>query len=244
METFDERIHISWLGSESRLRWRFKNGPTRHPLARVVSFYTLDDLYTDHADRLVASLEAADVPYSVFGIDRPFGEAGKWESVCAIKSRFMEWACGAHGCDCLAWIDADAEVVSPGRFNQVVQGFILSRKAIGVYRPDKDILPGDESPPLRRYPGLNSRLLSGTLLWNPGQANLFALPTKWAKRQKQSGAAYDQETLYDTIQFAGCPVFDLPAGMVCIPDLMPGCEPIVLQHQASRQSKSRFGSYT
>lgn len=75
-----------------------------HPY-RVVSFFTVDNEYADHAARLRATLEN-------FGIDhvlQPVEGSGRWELNCAYKARFIyeQWLLSDRP---IVWLDADATV--------------------------------------------------------------------------------------------------------------------------------------
>jgi SAM-dependent methyltransferase len=77
---------------------------SQHPF-KIVSFFTEDNEYAEHAERLKASLEALNLPHEIVA----FRSDPAWELTCAKKARFVrdQW----HASDVpIVWLDADATV--------------------------------------------------------------------------------------------------------------------------------------
>ncbi len=195
------------------------------PSPIVVSFHTRDPHYTALAAAMAASVVRAGLSLAVAAVTVPDGES--WAGVCALKA--------GHVADCLRrfdkpvmWLDADAEIV--GDVSKIP--WLLGDADLAVYAPG---LP--EAP--SRFPRVNSNLLSGTMIWaQTERAHLLA--SAW--RANADRTRYDQETLFDLIQHRAVrdlKVAQLDPRYVCVPDLMPGVEPVVLHRQASRTQTAR-----
>jgi len=93
-----------------------------HPFL-VVSYFTEDNEYADHASKLRASLEKWRVPYSL----TPIKTSGVWEYDCSQKARFMRDA-WENSTVPIVWLDADATVEAyPALFAEIDADFAIHK---------------------------------------------------------------------------------------------------------------------
>ena len=78
--------------------------------AIVCSFYTGDDYYKSHADRLKANLESLGIPYELREIAKKPGD--DWADICRKKVGFIAEVCAANPEKKVFWIDVDCEIFS------------------------------------------------------------------------------------------------------------------------------------
>jgi len=78
--------------------------PTKKPF-KVVSFYTSDNEYAEHARRLRMSLNRFGIAHEIVEIE----SLGSWEMNCAHKSNFLRDMWNASNVP-IVWIDADATI--------------------------------------------------------------------------------------------------------------------------------------
>lgn len=200
-------------------------------LPLIVSFHTLDPIYTAAADRLRASLIRFNLPH-VIAATPP---AKSWHEGCAAKAEFI-LECFRTWRRSVLWVDADAEFVDNPR---PLLGYENFRGVDFAAYMNKD--SGG-----RAFPLVNSNLCSGTLYFAKSDAAALLLNNWMFACHKRGAEVYDQELLYELViaqRMAGDRDRRLAAGnldpsLCCVPDLMPGVVPIILQHQASR-SQSR-----
>ncbi|MCG7402260.1 MULTISPECIES: class I SAM-dependent methyltransferase [Caballeronia] len=74
---------------------------------KIVSFYTVDTQYEEHAMRLKETLERHTLSYHL----EPVETMGSWADNCAYKARFILKMWQAYDCP-IVWLDADATVES------------------------------------------------------------------------------------------------------------------------------------
>ena len=90
---------------------------------RIVSFYTADNEYREHAERLRASLDRFGLAYELTPID----SRGAWEFNCAFKARYIrdQWSRSDVP---VVWIDADATVeMNPILLNSFQADFAIHK---------------------------------------------------------------------------------------------------------------------
>ena len=78
--------------------------------AIVCSFYTGDDYYKSHADRLKTNLESLGIPYELREIAKKPGD--DWADICRKKVGFIAEVCAANPEKKVFWIDVDCEIFS------------------------------------------------------------------------------------------------------------------------------------
>ena len=95
--------------------------------AIVCSFYTSDDYYKSHGDRLKANLESLGIPYELREIAKQPGD--DWADICRKKVGFIAEVCAANPDKKVFWTDVDCELFS-------IPDFILNSTAdiIGFQR--------------------------------------------------------------------------------------------------------------
>lgn len=198
----------------------------------VVSYHTPDPYYTMHAARLRESLRVRRVQHVIACLE-PIGQT--WSLRCQAKASFIRSMCCAFPNRPVVWIDADAELVKSK------DEFMAALPSLGV--ADVAAYRNSSTHGGRNFPLVNSTLMSGTLVF------LYCLRggvlDAWVELTRSASPdEYDQELLARAINthtgaFPKCAPLD--PRLVCVPDLMPGVDPIVLHHQASRDPRSGKG---
>lgn len=90
---------------------------------KIISFYTSNNEYAEHAARLVETLDRFGLESNVVPVDL----SGSWELNCATKARFVqrEWESSDVP---IVWLDADATVEEyPQLFEEIVADFAIHR---------------------------------------------------------------------------------------------------------------------
>lgn len=213
----------------------------------VISFFTPS--YKPYAERLEKSLREVEPDRLVYIC--PVPSQGDWVSNCAYKPEFIRREIRELCIDLtypgVIWLDADAEVKGPlGHLDALVRDGV----DFAAMFPVKD-----------QYPRVNSRLLSGTMVFS---RNAIGLVNDWLTVQNRFHTSLDQDTLLATLchwdrsvsmrkqlqtlsprqypleinlgltSTGQLHIHDMLPEFVCIPDLMPNVSPIVVHHQASR----------
>lgn len=191
----------------------------------VFTFYTPE--YASFARRLSDSLVKHDTRFAAYPQEL---QGLTWRQRCAFKARFCRIVRDSYKGQ-LLWIDADAEVCGS---LEALSAFSEEQCDIVVHRPDR-----------AKYPLINSRLMSGTILMNDTGGCRIAL-SAWEAAAAASGhIKYDQEILEDVLQSLGSRVRvgQLPAKYIAV-DLMPDIFPTatIKHHQASRTLKDKIDS--
>lgn len=173
------------------------------------SFYT--DAYRDHAEGLIASLEAFGLEHDV----RHLPSGGNWLTNVNHKAVFLLSMMARHPDRPIVWLDADARV----------------RQAPKLF----DTLSCDFACHYRH----GVELLSGTMYFAPTAAAVQLLQA-WHFKCAKHPERWDQVSLQDTIADMGdaLRVERLPATYTCVFD-DPKMGPPVIEHlQASRQLRT------
>ncbi|MBX3583661.1 MAG: class I SAM-dependent methyltransferase [Rhizobiaceae bacterium] len=178
---------------------------------KVVSFYTEDNEYKDHAARLQTSLERFGLPYSLSSKK----SKGTWEFNCAYKAQFMreQWEQSDVP---IVWLDADATVVAdPVLFRSIDADF-------GIHK----------------WEGME--FASGTLYFGKSPL-AKRLIDQWAIRCEADPATYDQVHLHsawcDINSIAPLKTIWLPRTYLDIFDKPVESGAVIRHWQASRSSK-------
>ncbi|MBU3078665.1 class I SAM-dependent methyltransferase [Sphingomonas quercus] len=190
-----------------------------HPF-KIVSFYTANNEYAEHAARLRATLDQFGLDYVLHPIDA----TARWEHVCAYKAEFIlaQWEASDHP---IVWIDADATVEAlPELFSALAADVALHKWTWNHAEHDR-----------------GWEFCSGTLYF--GKTELARdLLKQWVLRCKADPLTWDQVHLSS----AWCDVSSvkplktswLPRSYLHI-DGAPGAEPAVIRHwQASRAARA------
>lgn len=200
----------------------------------VVSWWS-GPAYRKHVERLVGSLENRNVEWLI--LTSPLDPRG-WEANCNRKPRAIQFATRLLKRPVL-WLDADASAsrsVHGTELAIAISNLIPTATDLVVMRP-KLQHPG-------RWPLVNSTLMSGTMGFGYTVGADFLL-RRWIDECEKNPGVYDQETLAAVLEsdpvFQSLVVKALDPRLICVPDLMPDVkDPIVIHHQASRESECRY----
>jgi hypothetical protein len=178
----------------------------------VCSYHTDDDIYTEEAARLRASLERFGLPHHIRSI--PKG-ALRWKDACRLKAAFIAEMLALHQRDVL-WLDADAAVLAhPALF---------------------DAFTGDLGVRLRP-PG---ELLSATVYIKNSERGRF-LVREWVRFTDENPKWNDQPALQQVVTTHGPQgIVSLPESYAHKFPL-PGSNAVIGQYQASRKVRNRAG---
>jgi len=80
----------------------------------VCSFYTEDEYYSAHAEKLIENLERLGVHYEVSIMEKQSGE--DWADICRKKVGFLASICAKHPDKKVFWIDVDCELLEIPEF--------------------------------------------------------------------------------------------------------------------------------
>lgn len=191
---------------------RLRTGASGDHRFKVVSFFTEDNEYAEHAARLRETLDRWQVPYEI----APVRSAGVWEADCARKAKFIRDAWNASDIP-LVWLDADATVEAfPKLFNTIDADFAV-----------------------HRWNGW--QFGSGTLYFGKSPA-AGALLDQWVLRCEADPITWDQTHLQsawcDTAATQRLRTYWLPRSYLQIFDAAQEGEPVIKHWQASRRPKT------
>jgi SAM-dependent methyltransferase len=183
---------------------------------RIVTFYTEDNGYAEHASRLKATLDAFGLDYTL----APIQSTGSWERNCAFKAEFIyeQWKASDVP---IVWLDADASVEAfPALFGQI-------RADVALHKWTWDHA--------RHETGWE--FCSGTLYFGKSERTELLLQ-QWILRCNCDPLTWDQVHLSsawcDVSSFMPLETVWLPRAYLQI-DGAPALEPTVIRHgQASR----------
>ncbi|MEA2992857.1 MAG: hypothetical protein QOD40_1777 [Alphaproteobacteria bacterium] len=181
------------------------------PSFKVVCFYTEDNEYKDHVERLRASLLKFNVPHEIHGI----ASQGIWELNCAYKAQYIreQWNRAETP---VVWLDADATVEQEPVLFQSIDADFAAHKSHG------------------------HQLGSGTLYFGKTPA-AKALLDQWVLRCEADPFTYDQTHLHsawcDVSATQPLRTFWLPRSYLQIFDLPQEEPPVIMHWQASRKPK-------
>lgn len=193
------------------MKWLKPTPAPRKPFC-VVSYFTEDNEYAEHARRLRGTLERFAIPHEL----QPVRSAGAWEHDCARKARFIR-ECWEKSDVPTVWIDADATVeAEPTLFGEIDADFAV-----------------------HKWDGW--QFGSGTLYFGKTEA-AKALLDQWVVRCDADPATWDQVHLQSAwCDISACRTlrtYWLPRSYLQIFD-SASHEPAVIKHwQASRKPKT------
>ncbi len=182
----------------------------------VVAYHTTDPMYSEHAVRLLTSMQAHALPYRVASLP-PFKN---WTEAIAYKPVFIETMLHQHPDKDILYVDADAAFKSwPTLFEDYPHD-------IGVFlRPDRE-------------------LQSATIYVKNNPKGQFIV-NRWVEEQYKRPKTWDQKTLQSVIDVYrdNISLGALPRSYCCKFDepLKPEEGPLVIeQYQASRKVVKRL----
>lgn len=174
----------------------------------IVSYYT--PAYEEEAKGLIASLDARGLKHEVV----PRESQGSWAKNCGMKPAFLRERLKHRSS--VWWLDADARVVADAPLFREME--VGSQVDVGLHH---------------RQPG--NELLSGTIFLRQS-FNTSKLLDAWEAKCKEHPGEWDQRCLAVVLWTIPELVFcELPASYCCIPEFMPGVQPVVTHGQASRR---------
>lgn len=179
---------------------------------RVIAFYTQKTPYEAEVQNLVKSCEALNISIDTQG----YPNRGAWVHNCAIKPEFIHAMLNKYPGERLLYLDADAVVRQLPTLIDTIDADVAAH-----------IMKG-------------GTLLSGTVLF-VSKPNVIELVENWIREQKFRPAAWDQQTLHETIvnhgPRLGIKFAELPAPYTKIFD-KPWGEPVIEHMQKSREYRS------
>ena len=178
----------------------------------VIAYYTDDNIYRSHAQRLRCSCTGYGIPADIVCID----SLGNWDKNTHYKPTFIRKMMDKHPDKAIAYTDADSEFVAyPHLFKQLncpIAAHLLDHSKYGRRK---------------RAP----ELLSGTLFFNNSQQSKDIV-AEWVRMCAQQPKQWDQKVLAEVV---GDDFYNLPAGYCQIFDYMKDMpDPVVRHYQASR----------
>lgn len=180
-----------------------------------VSFYTDDEVYSKHVQRLTDSLQKFNLQYDVLQVEKH----GDWISMVNYKPTFCKQMLEKYKSP-IVWVDADAEIVEePVLFDVLI-----------------DVSSVDLAVCYRERPKRGKELLTGTL-YLAYNDKIRALLDTWENmcRSRQ----VDQVCLQNALMLhTDVTVFELPFGYTKIFDAtdMDDGHSMIVHHQASREA--------
>lgn len=165
--------------------------------------------------------------------------AGSWERNCSMKAGYIRRKYRdrhgpglPHGDKALLWVDVDARIV----------GDLTPLDNLSHLYDVCVLQPTDDDR--RRWPLVNSRTLSGTILLAPSRPAVLEMLDDWCVESARRPDELDQDVLGEVLRRRAktLMVGYLPPEFCCIPDLMPDvANPAITHHQASRRMRGMDG---
>jgi SAM-dependent methyltransferase len=178
----------------------------------VVSFFTADNEYRDHAETLRRTLERFAIAHTLV----PVEGRGAWELDCAYKARFIREQWEQRDVP-IIWLDADATVESAPELFSTIRADFAAHKWQGC------------------------KLGSGTLYFGRS-TYAKALLDQWVARCEADPITWDQNSLHsawvDIAASAPLETVWLPRPYLHIFDAEHGEPPVIAHWQASRRVKA------
>jgi len=185
---------------------------------KVVAYFTNDDIYGPCAVRLIESLDNFGMQYDVVEIDN----FGSWQANTQFKSKFLKAKLLENPGLPIVYLDIDSEVVrNPTLFSQI-------ETDIAVYYMDHHLYKKERK---------KNELISSVVYFGNTEGSM-TIVEKWIQKCKVDPNTWDQKLLQDIVGDSAlhlpneyCTIFD---------DRFRPKEPVILQHQASRQFRKRY----
>lgn len=184
----------------------------------IISWHTPDPLYTAAADRLRTSLDKFRLKHEIFC----FPPRGSWTDNASYKANFIYAMIQKH--PKLVWLDADAEVVAYPELLGQLEGNVAA-----VIHPGEELL--DSTLYLQRSDFWMDKFLEAWILANK------AFPRRSTAAQINfqevlGKEPYQSHILFEKLPHSYAQIFDYP--------YEDGLEPVILQHQLSRQGRELY----
>ncbi len=180
----------------------------------VVAYYTDDQIYRPHAQRLRCSCVGLDIPFDIVCVD----SLGCWDKNTHYKPTFIRKMMDKHPDMAIAYTDADSEFVAYPRLfdtlNCDVGAVVIDHS---LYRQGRRNRPPE--------------MTTGTMFFNNSIASR-TIVDRWIEACRTRMKVWDQKILQELI---GDTVYVLPREYYQIFDYMKDVpDPIVRHYQASR----------
>ena len=193
----------------------------------VVSYHTDDAFYREHAAQFQAALKQNGIPNIVMEVPR---QGRSWPELCALKAHYLlSLRLGFR--HPILWVDIDGRIqISYDNLRAELRRVVRPNTDLAVFRNRKD--------GAKMFAKVNSELMSGTMLFMDTQAASRVIYL-WTKLLGKKRYQYEQDALAEVLNVHDSTVIaDLHPSLICVPDLMPGVEPLILHTQASRDPRS------
>ena len=189
----------------------------------VIAYYT--DNYTEYINRLIKSCIKFGLSYAA----KPIEDQGGWVNNCLYKPTFIRDML-EHYKEPVLYVDADAEFV---------QCPLLSKDDIDCDIAVHTLDWGKYRDKRKGY----FELLSGTIYFNYTDKALEIL-NEWIEKCQNERDCFDQwhldKIIHEKRGYFGdqdLRIYDLPAQYCYIKEIMTEPNPVILQHQASRETR-------
>lgn len=183
----------------------------------IISFYTDDEIYRPAVDRLRTSLERFNLAHEI--VCCPARKT--WNENCLYKANFISAMIQNYEPLDLIWMDADAEVLRYPELLGEIEGDIAA--VVNSHGLFAALIYFRNTPQVKK-------LIEAWILVNESNPNEF------------TGDQINLERVLGQEEFKRSVTFqNLPWEYSYIPDVMGGIEdPVVVQHQASRQGRNLY----
>jgi hypothetical protein len=181
----------------------------------IISYHTDDEIYRPAAERLRASLEK-------FGLEHEIvccAKRGTWTENCRYKAKFIHGMLWAYRPLDLIWMDADAEVL---QYPEMLSKIDADLAAV-----------------------VNSHGIFASLIYFQNTPEVMKLVRDWIEANDEYPNEFtgDQANLVRVLaQHPEIKFKELPGKYSYNPDIMDNIgNPVIYQHQASRQGRNFYG---
>lgn len=181
----------------------------------IISYYTDDEIYRPAAERLQASLDKFGLAHEVLCCPKK----GTWTDNCRYKANFIKAMLWAYAPLDLIWLDADAEVLRyPGLLGEIKGDIAAVVNGHGIF---------------------------ASLICFKNTPEVMCLVEAWIATNDVNPNEFtgDQANLARVLEQSPSISFQqLPEEYSYNPDIMEKIEnPVIFQHQASRQGRNFYG---
>jgi len=190
----------------------------------VVGYYTKNNRYADHAEKLIRSLQNFGIPHEVV----PIEDLGSWDANTHYKSIFLKEMIEKHRKKSLVYVDVDAVFLRyPALFDKLDADKSVK---IAVHILDHQKY---------RRKGVASELLSGTIFLRACD-EVSIIIDEWVEVCKNNPRLWDQVALDRVLRGRNRTFHVLPPEYCMIFDYMTSVKNPVIKHfQASREERKR-----
>lgn len=188
---------------------------------KVVAYYTMDAIYSKHAENFKKSLDKLGIPYDV----TPITDFGDWFKGMQYKPTFLKEMLQKHSDCSIVYVDIDATFCQYPTFFDVLdnQNIVIAAHIL------------DHSKYRRKHQ--KPELLSGTLFLK-NTARTMSLIDDWVLECGKDSKLWDQRALANVIKENDLTL--LPEEYCMIFDYMEDIErPVIMHFQASRAARNQ-----